>query len=113
MEFHDLVQRAIDVRNKYAELEQMNYGSAWTSEELALGFVGDVGDLAKLIMAKDGRRSIPGVEHKLAHELADCLWSIMVLAHIHGVDLEQAFIQTMNELERHIDVQLRDSGIVR
>lgn len=109
MEFRDLVQRATDVRNKYAELEQMNYGSAWTSEELALGFVGDVGDLAKLIMAKDGRRSIPGVEHKLA----DCLWSIMVLVHIHGVDLEQAFIQTMNELERHIDVQLRDSGIVR
>ncbi|MCP4539705.1 MAG: nucleotide pyrophosphohydrolase [Chloroflexi bacterium] len=112
MEFHDLAQRAIDVRKKYAELEQMNYGSAWTSEELALGFVGDVGDLAKLIMAKNGRRSIPDVEHKLAHELADCLWSIIVLAHIHDVDLEQAFVQTMNELERHINIRLRDSGTV-
>lgn len=27
----------------------------------------------------------------------------MVLAQLHGVDLERTFLDTMNELERHID----------
>jgi NTP pyrophosphatase (non-canonical NTP hydrolase) len=72
---------------------------------LALGFVGDVGDLAKLVMAESGVRHIPGAKEKLAHELADCLWSILVLADTFDVDLEQAFLQTMDDLEQHITSQ--------
>jgi NTP pyrophosphatase (non-canonical NTP hydrolase) len=53
-------------------------------------------------MAREGIRTIPDAEHKLAHELADCLWAILVLARIYGVDLEQAFVQTMDDLEDHI-----------
>ncbi len=102
MEFADLVQRAISVREQYARLEQKNYGTAWTNEEFALGFVGDVGDLAKLIMAQNGRRNIVDARSKLAHELADCLWSVMVIAHAHRIDLEEAFLRTMDELEQHL-----------
>jgi NTP pyrophosphatase (non-canonical NTP hydrolase) len=103
MEFSDLIQRALVIRARYAELEQKRYGSAWTNEELALGFVGDVGDLVKLVMAQNGRRNIPDADSKLAHELADCLWSVIVLAHVHNIDLQEAFVQTMNELEEHIN----------
>ncbi len=102
MEFSQLIQRAIRVRSQYAELEQKLYGTAWTNEELAMGFVGDVGDLVKLVMAQNGRRRIPNVEEKLAHELADCLWSVIVLAHVHQIDLEQAFLETMTDLEEVI-----------
>jgi NTP pyrophosphatase (non-canonical NTP hydrolase) len=102
MEFSELVQRATRVRAQYAKLEQKLYGAAWTNEELALGFVGDVGDLAKLVMAQNGRRNIPDADSKLAHELADCLWSVIVLAHVHNIDLEQAFLNTMSELEERI-----------
>jgi NTP pyrophosphatase (non-canonical NTP hydrolase) len=35
----------------------------------------------------------------LAHELADCLWSIIVIADEAGVDLEKAFFETMKEIE--------------
>jgi NTP pyrophosphatase (non-canonical NTP hydrolase) len=31
-------------------------------------------------------------------ELADCLWSVMVLADAYDVDLESAFVRTMGEL---------------
>jgi NTP pyrophosphatase (non-canonical NTP hydrolase) len=103
MEFSNLIQRALAIRSQYEEFEQKHFGAAWTSEELALGLVGDVGDLAKLVMAQSGRRSIPDADSKLAHELADCLWSVIVLAHVHHIDLEQAFIQTMKELEEHIN----------
>lgn len=102
MEFEQLSQRALEIRRQYVELEQTRYGRAWTREDIALGLVGDVGDLAKLVLARQGLRHIPEAEQKLAHELADCLWSILVLAHMYEVDLEQAFLKTMSELEQHI-----------
>jgi NTP pyrophosphatase (non-canonical NTP hydrolase) len=105
MEFSDLVERAMDIRQHYAEMEQKKYGRAWTREEVALGFVGDVGDLAKLVMAHSGVRDIPDVKAKLVHELADCLWSILVLAHLHDVDIEHEFLQTMDGLALHIASQ--------
>lgn len=105
MELGDLVERAMDIRQRYAELEQTKYGRAWTREEIALGFVGDVGDLVKLVMAHSGARDIPDAEAKLAHELADCLWSILVLARLYDVDLEHEFLQTMDEIALHIASQ--------
>ena len=102
MDFSQLVERALSIRKQYEEKERSLYGSPWTSEELALGFVGDVGDLAKLVVAENGKRPIPDSRRKLEHELADCLWSVIVLANVHGIDMEQAFLQTMNELEEHL-----------
>jgi NTP pyrophosphatase (non-canonical NTP hydrolase) len=61
-----------------------------------LGFVVDVGDLAKLVMAKEGLREVSDLDDRLAHELADCLWSVLVLADLCGVDLERAFAHTMD-----------------
>ena len=102
MEFQTIINRALEIRKQYEAKEKQLYGSAWTSEEIALGFVGDVGDLAKLIIAENGKRNIPDSKAKLEHELADCLWSVIVLAHQHGVDLEESFVNTMNELEQHL-----------
>jgi NTP pyrophosphatase (non-canonical NTP hydrolase) len=102
MEFDVIIQRALSVRKLYREHEQKSYGTSWTNEELALGFVGDVGDLAKLVMAQNGRRNIPEAKSRLAHELADCLWSVIVLADGHGIDLEKAFLITMDDLENYI-----------
>ncbi len=102
MEFQTILGRALEIRKQYEAKEKQLYGSAWTNEEIALGFVGDVGDLAKLIVAENGKRNIPDSKAKLEHELADCLWSVLVLAHLHGVDLESSFINTMNELEKHL-----------
>jgi NTP pyrophosphatase (non-canonical NTP hydrolase) len=108
MQFEDLSQRALEIREQYAALERRTYGRAWTTEEIALGFVGDVGDLAKLVMAAGGVRHIPQSEQKLAHELADCLWSILVLAGRLEVDLEAAFLETMDQIERQIGPEPHD-----
>ena len=102
MEFQKIIDRAIEIRKQYEAKEIQIYGSAWTSEEVALGFVGDVGDLVKLIVAENGKRSIANSKEKLAHELADCLWSVIVLAHLHGISLENSFTHTMNGLEKHL-----------
>jgi NTP pyrophosphatase (non-canonical NTP hydrolase) len=63
---------------------------------------GDVGDLMKLAMAKQGLRSIENVDARLAHELADCLWSVLVLADAYGIDLATAFTHTTDELEQRL-----------
>jgi len=102
MEFQKIIDKALDVRKQYNKKETQLHGSPWGSEEIALGFVGDVGDLAKLILAENGKRNIENSKDKLSHELSDCLWSVIVLAHIHGIDLEGSFINTMNELEIHL-----------
>ncbi|MDO9432550.1 MAG: MazG nucleotide pyrophosphohydrolase domain-containing protein [Phenylobacterium sp.] len=110
--FKDLSERAWRVRQLYAKLETLRHGRAWSAEEVALGFVGDVGDLAKLVQAKEGVRDIPDVQNKLAHELADCLWSVMTLARLYDVDLEASFLATMDELERGIEARLQKAAAV-
>ncbi len=101
MEFQKVIDRAIEVRRLIEAKEIQLYGSPWTSEEIALGFVGDVGDLTKLVSAQNGRRNVPDSREKLEHELADCLWSVIVLSDLHGVDLEKSFFKTMDQLESH------------
>lgn len=102
MNLQQLIERARTIRSKYATFETQRNGREWTGEELALGFVGDVGDLMKLIQAKEGIRSSDNVDEALAHELSDCLWSVIVLADKYGVDLEKAFLKTMDELDARL-----------
>ena len=66
------------------------------------GFVGDVGDLMKLVMAKQGLRPAADLDRKLAHELSDCLWSVLVLAKLYDVDLDQEFLATMSGIEQEL-----------
>jgi NTP pyrophosphatase (non-canonical NTP hydrolase) len=99
MSLSALSTRARRIRKLYARLETQRGGRPWTRAQLAQGFVGDVGDLMKLLMAKDGLRPAEQLDARLAHEFGDCLWSLLVLADASDVDLEKAFHGTMDELE--------------
>lgn len=96
--------RARRVRDLYAAQARRAGTPVWGPAELAQGFVGDVGDLMKLVMAKEGLRPAKGqnLDAALAHELADCLWSILLLADAYQVPLEPAFLRTMRELEQKL-----------
>ena len=102
MNLADLTRRAMEIRARYATTERAQGGREWSREDLMQGFVVDVGALMKLVMAKSGRREIADVEVKLAHELSDCLWSILVLAKLYDVDLEKEFLKTMSALEQRL-----------
>jgi hypothetical protein len=71
--------RALRIHDLYQELNQCERGRGWSREEFMLGFLGDVGDLAKLVTAAEGARDMPGGKPALEHELADCLWSVLIL----------------------------------
>ncbi len=98
MELSQLSDRAMQIRQGFAACEQRRTGRTWTREEIMQGFVVDVGDLMKVVMAKAGARVVDDVDVKLVHELSDCLWSVLVLAKLYGFDLEKEFLKTMDEL---------------
>jgi hypothetical protein len=46
----------------------------------------------------EGVRTVEDAPAALEHELADVLWSVIVIADRCGIDLEAAFVGTMDEL---------------
>jgi len=103
-----MLQRALEIRKKYSELEIKKRGKSWTNAQIMEGFVVDVGELMEIVMAKEGARDVDNVDEKLAHELSDCLWSVIVLADKYGVDLEQSFLKTMDSLDKRIDTAVSE-----
>lgn len=98
MDLHKLTQKAKAIKALYAAKNTKE----WNLAEYSRGFVGDVGQLTKLIMAKEGFREIENVDAKIRHELADCLWSCLILADELHIDLERSFVETMNELSKKL-----------
>ncbi|MGW1831357.1 hypothetical protein ACWCOY_35005, partial [Streptomyces tubercidicus] len=72
MNLEELRQQAVRIHDLYDEMNRYERGWVWTREEFMLGFTGDVGDLAKLVMAEEGAREVPGGRAALEHELANC-----------------------------------------
>jgi NTP pyrophosphatase (non-canonical NTP hydrolase) len=46
-------------------------------------------------------------QRRVNHELADCLWSVLVLARKLDVDIERAFWTTMLELDNRLDGEFK------
>ena len=92
----------MEIRKRFAEFEQAKFRREWTKEEVMQGFVVDVGDLMKLVMAKSGIRHVDDADKKLEHELSDCLWCVLVLSKLYGIEIETAFMKTMDELDLSI-----------
>jgi NTP pyrophosphatase (non-canonical NTP hydrolase) len=107
MTFEEISNRAMKIREKYKQLETKEIGRPWTRQEVLQGFFGDIGQLAKLLTAKEGlRKDINHIDERVAHEFADCLYCLLVLAKEYDIDLEQSFQQTMKDLDDRISTEL-------
>ncbi|WP_221029402.1 hypothetical protein [Actomonas aquatica] len=98
MSLSPFIDHARRLRRQFDESARREDRAPWSRLELAQGFAADVGELQKLCMIVDGRRqgaagspSTTADDSPLAHELADCLWSVLVLADEYGVDLTSAY----------------------
>ena len=104
MELRDAVAEAVRIRAKFATHEQREYGREWSLSDLVAGLATDVGDLARLVAAKQGLRPAPDdLDAALAHEVADCLWAVLVIAAQVGVDVPTAFESGMRHLDAYLD----------
>lgn len=107
MTIQELSARAIEIREAFARFEKAEWGREWRSEDIALGLAGDVGDLVKLVQAYEGIRPQPDdLKTQLEHEIADCMMCLLVLANTYNVDVEEAFLRTMKQLEDSLVLSL-------
>lgn len=95
-DINKLQERAMEIRRRYGELEKKRGAEPWDALKLAKGFKKDVNDLIEILEAGGDRQ-------KLNHELADCLWSVLVIARKLNIDIERAFWTTMLELDNRLD----------
>lgn len=102
MQFSEIQKRALEVQMKYNEYNAKE-NIAWTAREYTEGLIGDAGDLMKLMQAKNGYRIFDDLDNKIKHEIADCLWSIIVIADQLGLDLAELFMEQMDKLEARVD----------
>jgi NTP pyrophosphatase (non-canonical NTP hydrolase) len=98
MDIAALTEKAMALRQRFDDVARQSGRREWSKEEIMQGFVVDVGALMKLVMAKSGARELEEVDRKLAHELSDCLWSVLVLAKMYGIDLEKEFLGMLAEV---------------
>lgn len=93
IDFEQLKQRSLQIRERYHELERTHHGSEWTVEEDALAFLTDAGLLGRLIMSQQGRWPKANTEEELKHKLGESIWWLTILAQRMNIDIEEA-IQT-------------------
>lgn len=89
-----LEQRAMEIRRKYDELERNRGHQPWNAAKLSRGFKKDVGELLTIVEQDVTDRK------KLSQELADSLYSVLVIARKLDVDIERLFWTRMGELEQ-------------
>lgn len=103
MKYSDLVKTAMKTRNLLEKFEQKSTGKTWGNEELLIGLMTDIGDLSRLILAKEGYRSVgKDLDRALRHELADCFWVIIVLAEKFSIDLPAALQEMSDDLQKKL-----------
>lgn len=75
------------------------------SERTPLVYAGflmtDFGELVEQIMAKERYRDGKDIDKKIEHELADCLWAILMIAKHLNIDLETAYKQMIRDVKEH------------
>lgn len=99
MSFKKIIDRTNEVWKLYIESDKRRLGKEWHRGEYAKALAADVGALIKLTMAKDGLREVENVDQKLKHEIGDILSALIIISQKYDVDIEQAFFETMDELE--------------
>ncbi len=100
MDINQLTEKAEKIKSLYADYENKKNYKEWTTEETFNGLVSDVGDLGRLILAKEGFRDMPDLEKNLKHELAEILWAVLVFSKQYNIDLTGAFVEEMDRLEK-------------
>lgn len=111
MDIEHMQQRAVEVRARFSTFEAATYGREWSTEDLVMGLMTDVGDLSAIVHRLEGRRPLRDTDPKaeLEHELSDCLWVLLVLADRYDVDVGMAFSSTMADIEAWIS-EREESG---
>jgi len=74
-------------------------GRGWTPFVMITDLLEEAGEVAAVVKGLEGFKppEKPKTQEMLATELSDLLYIIFVLSENYGIDLEETFMQTMND----------------
>ena len=97
MEIKELLERSVEIRKRYHELEIKNHGEKWSVEEDLLALSNDIGNLNRLVMTKF-ERYYDEKPYTLEGKIAENIWWLIELSDRLDVDIEK-------ELEKFLIVK--------
>jgi NTP pyrophosphatase (non-canonical NTP hydrolase) len=97
--FRKIVERSLEIRKQYHELELTHHGSKWTVEEDALAFLTDAALVGRQTMSQQKRWPKANTETELEHKLGESIWWLIVLADRMEIDIEQALDKFLSKTE--------------
>ena len=100
--FDDIINRSLEIRKKYHELEVQHHDSEWTVEEDALAFLTDAGLVGRNIMSQQQRWPKANSQSELEHKLGESIWWLIVLANRNDIDIKEAMDHFLSKTEKLI-----------
>ena len=101
--FDDIINRSLEIRKKYHELELLHHESEWSVEEDALAFLTDAGLVGRNIMSHQQRWPKANSQSELEHKLAESIWWLIVLAKRTDIDIKVAMDNFLSKTEKLIE----------
>ncbi|EGW38866.1 30S ribosomal protein S15 [Desulfosporosinus sp. OT] len=103
MNFSDVVERSVQIRKHYHQLEREYHEKEWTVEEDALAFLTDAGLVGRLTMSQQERWPKGGdTLSELEHKLSECIWWVIVLAKRMNIDISESLDDFLSKLEKQL-----------
>lgn len=103
MNFSEVVERSVQIRKQYHQLEQQYHEKEWTVEEDALAFLTDAGLVGRLTMSQQERWPKGGdTLSELEHKLSECIWWVIVLAERMNIDISESLDGFLSKLEKQL-----------
>lgn len=98
-DFNKIIERSLDIREKYHQLEKQNNGSEWTLEQDVLGYLTDAGLIGRDIMSHEKTWLKKDSAAELEHKLGENIWWLIILADRTGIDIKDALEKFLTKTE--------------
>ena len=99
LNFEQLKERSLKIRQRYHELELNHHGSEWTVEEDALAFLTDAGLVGRHVMSQQGRWPKENTEQELKYKIGESIWWLTILAERMNINIEEATEEFLSQTE--------------
>ena len=98
-----IIDRSLEIRKKYHQLELQHHGSKWSVEEDALAFLTDAGLVGRNVMSQQNRWPKTGTEKELQQKLGESVWWLIVLADRMNIDIKKSIEKFLGETEQLLE----------
>jgi NTP pyrophosphatase (non-canonical NTP hydrolase) len=98
--FDTIIERSLQIREKYHQLEIQQNDKEWTLEQDALAYLTDAGLVGRNVMSHENTWTKSNSTEELEHKLGENIWWLIVLADRTGIDIKQALNTFLTKTEK-------------